>query len=62
MLRHLVWIALGSCSVSFAQLAAAAEPVSEIRSETIPNAKQPQLAVAADGKIYLAYGYDNTIY
>ena len=60
--RHVVWIAVGTCLVSVAQLAAVAEPASEVRSETISSAKQPQLAVAAGGKIYLTYGYDNGIY
>ena len=62
MIRHVVSIALGSCLVSFAQFAGAAEPPSEIHSDSIPNAKQPQLAVSAGGRIYLTYGHDNAIY
>ncbi|HKD37536.1 MAG TPA: sialidase family protein [Pirellulales bacterium] len=31
-------------------------------SDTIKNARQPQLAVASDGKVFITYGRDNVIY
>ena len=62
MFRHLSWIVFAGGVLSFALRVSPAEPASEILSDTISNAKQPQLAVAADGKIYLTYGHDNAIY
>ena len=47
MIRHLSWIVFAGGVLSFALRVSPAEPASEIFSDTIPNAKQPQLAEAA---------------
>jgi hypothetical protein len=49
-------------SVYAGRLVAAGERADGVLSDSIEDARQPQLAVSADGKVFLTFGRDNAIY